>query len=215
MSDISQEIIDEYKLQEIVSSDGSIFIMAIRGMYGLPQAGLLATELLQKRLNKNGYRQSKLVPGLWKHDRRPIQFTLVVDNFGVKYIGEEPAIHLKDTLEGHYKVTNDWTGNRYIGISLDWDYKRRQVHLSMPGPAWIRVAPRPSNNSITTNQIHNSMHHSCVHQLTTAPRNNTLLKPHRHQLWTKRENDSYNRCAASSSSSAEQSILLSSAQSAL
>ena len=57
-------------------------------MYGLPQAGLLANELLEKRLNEAGYRQSKLklVPGLWKHDWRPIQFTLVVDDFGVKYV---------------------------------------------------------------------------------------------------------------------------------
>ena len=36
-------------------------------------------------------------------------------------------------LQEHYKVTLDWTGKRYIGISLDWDYKKRQVHLSMPG----------------------------------------------------------------------------------
>ncbi|KAL7523238.1 hypothetical protein ACHAXR_001576, partial [Thalassiosira sp. AJA248-18] len=72
MSDIPQEIIDEYKLNDIVSPDGSIYIMAIRGMYGLPQAGLLANELLEKRLNERGYRQSKLVPGLWKHDWRPI-----------------------------------------------------------------------------------------------------------------------------------------------
>ena len=52
-------------------------------MYGLPQAGLLANELLEKRLNKYGYYQSKLVPGLWTHEWRPIQFTLVVDDFGV------------------------------------------------------------------------------------------------------------------------------------
>ncbi|KAL7535731.1 hypothetical protein ACHAXR_006701 [Thalassiosira sp. AJA248-18] len=84
--------------------------MAIRGMYGLPQAGLLANKLLEKRLNENGYCQTKLVPGLWKHDWRPIQFTLVVNDFGVKYIGKEHAIHLKGTLEHHYKVTNDWTG---------------------------------------------------------------------------------------------------------
>ena len=101
-------------------------------MYGLPQAGLLANELLEKRLNKHGYRQSKLVPGLWKHDTRPIQFTLVVDDFGVKYVGEEHAQHLKTTLEEHYKLTCDWTGTRYIGITLDWDYNKRQVHLSMP-----------------------------------------------------------------------------------
>ena len=57
----------------------------------------------------------------------------MVDDFGVKYIGHEHAIHLKDTLEQHYKVTNDWTGKRYIDNTLDWDYTRRQVHLSMPG----------------------------------------------------------------------------------
>ena len=110
-----------------------IYIEANRGMYGLPQAGLLANKLLQKRLNKRGYHQSKLVPGLWKHEWRPIQFTLVVDDFGVKYVGKEHALHLKSTLEDNYGVTTEWDGKRYIGITLDWDYKRRQVHLSMPG----------------------------------------------------------------------------------
>ena len=59
----------------------------------------------KKRLNKHGYQQSKLVPGLWKHDTGLIQFTLVVDDFGVKYVGEEHAQHLKNTLEEHYKLT--------------------------------------------------------------------------------------------------------------
>ena len=95
LADIPQEIIDEYKLRDKATPHGSIHIEANKGMYGLPQAGLLANELLEKRLNENGYRQSKLVPGLWKHDWRPIQFTLVVDNFGVKYMGKEHAIHLK------------------------------------------------------------------------------------------------------------------------
>eukprot|EP00804_Cyclotella_cryptica_P002933 CCRYP_013286-RA/>CCRYP_013286-RA protein AED:0.46 eAED:0.46 QI:0/0/0/1/0/0/2/0/210 len=30
-------------------------------------------------------------------------------------------------------VTTDWTGSRYIGIALDWDYIKRRGHLSMPG----------------------------------------------------------------------------------
>ena len=101
-------------------------------MYGLPQSGLLANELLLKWLNTHGYHQSKLVPGLWKHKTRPIQFTLVVDYFGIKYEGEEHALHLKKTLEEHYKVTTDWTGARYIGITLNWDCKKQQVHLTMP-----------------------------------------------------------------------------------
>ena len=66
------------------------------------------------------------------HATQPIQFTLDVDNFVVKYVGEEHAQHLKNTLEQHYKLTCDWTGTGYIGITLDWDYNKRQMHLSKP-----------------------------------------------------------------------------------
>jgi len=41
---------------------------------------------------------------LWKHDTRPIIFSLVVDDFGVKYVGKENAPHLLDTVRG--KTTN-------------------------------------------------------------------------------------------------------------
>ena len=138
ISDIPEEIIIEYKLRDLVTDDGSIYIQANKGMYGLPQSGLLANELLEERLNRHGYRQSKLVPGLWRHDTRQIQFTLVVDDFGVKYIDKDDVQHLQHVLEEHYKITMDWDGRRYIGITLDWDYKRRKVHLSMPG--YIKAA---------------------------------------------------------------------------
>jgi hypothetical protein len=131
ISDIPDEVIREYKLREKATKNGSIYIRASRGMYSLPQAGLLANELLEKRLNKRGYWQSKLVPGLWKHDTRPIQFTLVVD-VGIKYVGKEHAQHLKNALKEHYKLTCDWTGKQYIGITLDWDYNKRHIHISMP-----------------------------------------------------------------------------------
>ena len=86
--------------------DGSIYTEVNKGMYGLPHAGLLANEIIEKRINKHSYRQSKLVPGLWKHDWRPIQFMLVVDDFRVKYVGKEHGIHLKMALEENFKVTN-------------------------------------------------------------------------------------------------------------
>jgi hypothetical protein len=124
LSDIPDKVIEEYKLREKATKNGSIYIKAKLGMYGLPQSGILANKLLEKRLNKHGYQQSKLVPGLWKHDTRPIQFTLVVDDFGVKYVGEEHAQHLKNMLEQHCTLTCDWTGTRYIGITLDWDYNK-------------------------------------------------------------------------------------------
>ncbi len=73
LTDIPDKVINKYKFREVATKNGSIYIRAKRGMYGLPQAGLLATKLLKKCLNKHGYQQSKLVPGLWKHDTRPIQ----------------------------------------------------------------------------------------------------------------------------------------------
>ncbi|EJK62785.1 hypothetical protein THAOC_16591 [Thalassiosira oceanica] len=133
MSDIPQEVIDEYKLVD-KAVNGFVYVEVSRGMYGLPQSGLLANELLESRLAKHGYRQSKLVPGLWKHDWRSIQFTLVVDDFGVKYVGRKHAVHLEDALRASgYRIKSDWTGTKYIGITLDWDYEKRHVHLSMPG----------------------------------------------------------------------------------
>jgi hypothetical protein len=135
IDDIPQEVIDEYKLKDKVTEKGYIYVKATKGMYGLPQAGLLANELLEKRLNEHGYFQSKLVPGLWSHQWRPIQFTLVVDDFGCKYVGKEHALHLQSVLKQFYPVTTEWDGTRYIGITLDWDYEKRQVHLSMPNYA--------------------------------------------------------------------------------
>ena len=68
LSDIPAEIITEYCLQHIAEQDGAIYVLVHLGMYSLPQAGLLANELLEKRLNTHGYHQSKLVPGLWTHE---------------------------------------------------------------------------------------------------------------------------------------------------
>ena len=82
--DIPDEIIAEYKLKEKTESNGTVYIVDNYGMYGLPQSGILANKILEKRLNKRGNHQIKLFPGLWKHEWRPLQFTLVVENFGVK-----------------------------------------------------------------------------------------------------------------------------------
>ena len=83
MVDMPDNIVEQYNLKEKATEDGYIYVAIKRGMYGLPQAGILAQELLVKRLNKHGYTQSKFTPGLWTHKWRPICFTLVVDDFGV------------------------------------------------------------------------------------------------------------------------------------
>jgi hypothetical protein len=83
-----QDIIKEYRLHNKVDIDGNVFCEVQQGMYGLPQAGIIAQDLLATRLHQANYRQSKVTPGYWNHEWRPISFTLVVDVFGVKYINK-------------------------------------------------------------------------------------------------------------------------------
>jgi hypothetical protein len=114
-------------------SDGHIYIKVKKGMYGPPQAGILANLLLAKRLAPHGYRHTKSTPGLWAHDTLPVTFSLVVVDFGIKYEGLANEHHLIHALEQHYTVSKDWTGALYYGITLHWDYLHRHVDLSMPG----------------------------------------------------------------------------------
>ncbi len=122
INDVPKEIGKQYNLREKVDSEGHIYIEVKKGMYGLPQAGILAQKLLEKQLNKHGYMQNKAIPGLWTHQLRPISFTLVVDDFGIKYIGQEHAMHLISILKKHYELSEDWKGTKFIGLTLKWDY---------------------------------------------------------------------------------------------
>jgi hypothetical protein len=101
-------------------------------MYGLPQEGIIAQELLAKRLKEHGYTQNETMPGLWTHKGHPFTFSLVVDNFKVKYIGEEHAQHLLQTVQKHYMCSIKKEGERYCGITIKWEYVEKKVHLLMP-----------------------------------------------------------------------------------
>eukprot|EP00956_Cyclotella_meneghiniana_P045361 scaffold364543_cov146-Cyclotella_meneghiniana.AAC.1 len=146
LSDIPEDVQTHYNLREKATKDGFVYVEIRRGMYGLPQGGLIAQELLEERLNKRGFYQSKFTPGLWLHKTRNIQFALVVDDFGIKYVKDEDAQYLIDSITPFYDITIDKEGKRFIGLTLEWDYKKRQVHISMPGyvvKALARFQHRP------------------------------------------------------------------------
>jgi hypothetical protein len=122
---------DLYNLTKIAEDNGNVYINFQKGMYGLPQAGILAHRLLEQRLNEHGYKQSQVTPGLQKHALRPISFTLCINNFGVKYVGQEYAKLLLQVLNMHYKCSQDWDSKKYLFIDIDWDYEQRKVHVLM------------------------------------------------------------------------------------
>ena len=100
---------------------GYVYVEIRIFIYGLPQAGKLANTALKEHLAPYGYFEVFHMPGLWRHITRPIAFSLVVDDFGVKYVNKDDADHLANSLKNAYKIAEDWTGGLYYGITLKWN----------------------------------------------------------------------------------------------
>jgi hypothetical protein len=130
LSRFPEEIIQKYNLNALAI--GWVYIEIRKGMYGLKQAGLLANQLLQIRLAPFGYYPAQHTPGLWLHKTLPISFTLVVDDFAVKYVDKHHAEHIRNALLRTYELTTDWTATVYSGMTLKWDYVKRTCDISMP-----------------------------------------------------------------------------------
>ena len=80
-----------------------------------------------------GYHPVPHSPGFWTHVSRPTVFTLCVDDFGIKYTTKDDANHLLNAIQSSYTISIDWEGKQYVGLSLNWNYDKRYVDLSMPG----------------------------------------------------------------------------------
>ncbi len=102
-------------------------------MYVLSHIGIITQKLLEEQLAKHRYHQSNKTPGFWKHDWRPISFSLIVENFGIKYMGKEHIDHLIKILKEFYVVDKEYEGKKYCRITLDFDYVKLQIHLLIPG----------------------------------------------------------------------------------
>ena len=90
-------MINQYQLKKYIK-EGFVYVKIRKAIYGLPQAKILANKLLKERLKPHGYYELPHTPGLWKHITQSNQFTLVVDNFGVKYVGHNHVDHLLATI---------------------------------------------------------------------------------------------------------------------
>ena len=110
-----------------------MYLESRQAIYSSPHAGAIANKLLRKCLAPTSNYECVHTPGLWWHVTRPIQFTLVVDDFGLKYIGNKHVEHLIKALKKDYKLAKDWESNLYCGITLDWNYEEGYLDISIPG----------------------------------------------------------------------------------
>jgi hypothetical protein len=128
---IPDRIMAEYDLYDKVHN-GFVYVEIRKGMYGLPYTEKIANDRLVQHLNAHGYKQAEHTLPL--HTQLSLlMFPLVVDDFGVQYNHRADAEHLTSTLKLLYETTADWSGTKYLGLTLRWDYKARTCDLSMPG----------------------------------------------------------------------------------
>jgi hypothetical protein len=118
---LPQDIIDQYHLNEKVTSDGWVYIEIRKGMYGLKNAAILAYKNLKQVLAPFGYRPIQGTVGLWGHETRRTRFCVTVDDFGVKHFNTSDLNHLLNALNSAYKCTIDRSGEDYCGLHLSWD----------------------------------------------------------------------------------------------
>jgi hypothetical protein len=131
VKNIPVETMIEFDLQQYANDDNVLF--QVDGtMYGHPVAGRIANADLVEHLGQHGYIQDPNIPSFFENAINQVSFTLVVDDFGIKYTGADTLKDLIRVLELRYIIKVDMSGKKYVGIRLDWDYVANTVTLDMP-----------------------------------------------------------------------------------
>jgi hypothetical protein len=137
---IPQGIVDQYKVKDITTPDGWVYIEIQQGMYGLKQAGIIAYQQLKTHLSTYNYYPVKRTPSLWRHCTRSTALCLIVDNFGVKYVSKADFEHLEQALSAQYTCSTNWTSSLYCGLTIKWNYQAQPRHIDVSTPGYISAA---------------------------------------------------------------------------
>ncbi len=113
IADMPDDVIEQYNLRDNTTPTAISIAKYKRGCMACHRPVSLPNNIVKERLQKHSYHQSQTTPGLWKHDPRSIRFSLVDNDFGVKYVGKENAQHLLDTVQHYYKCSCNKKGERY------------------------------------------------------------------------------------------------------
>jgi hypothetical protein len=112
---------ERYQLEHLVHNE-LVLVEIGKGMYGLPQAGKLANDVLVQHLSKFSHSPAGQTPGLFTYTTRPITFSLVVGDFGAQN-GMTSAHRMGcehvDALGSRYTITTEWPGARCLGLTLN------------------------------------------------------------------------------------------------
>jgi hypothetical protein len=137
---LSPLILDKHTLHTFIHNN--LILMEVnKSMYGFPHAGRIAQDILIERLAKHGNHETGTTC-LFRHNTNGVAFTLVVDDFGVKF--KDTADDLVRCLQLYYTLTIKKNATKFLGLTIAVDPIAREVRLSAPGAiskALQRFAP--------------------------------------------------------------------------
>ena len=81
---IPAEIFQQYRLKDL-SHKGFLYMEIQKCVYGLIQSEKLSNDKLMLHLDEYGYEPAPITSDFWRNQTRHLQFSLAVDDFGVKY----------------------------------------------------------------------------------------------------------------------------------
>jgi hypothetical protein len=156
---VPDDIQEKYKNRIIWVGDKTM-VRITKGIYGLPQAGRLAFEKLSRLLKKHDYTACRNTPCLFKHATNGVTFTLVVDDFAIKYTDKASVEHLFASIREECRLEVDWAGSKYIGMSVEYNRKERWLDIWMPG--YIAAALKRFGVVPSAKPTHGPMHFTPV-----------------------------------------------------
>jgi hypothetical protein len=180
--DIPSDIQMTYSMHNY-AVNGRVLMKLTKGIYGLPQAGFLAQQALIIHLAAHGYEEALHTPCLFTHKQLGTKFTLVVDDFLIKYTSEIAAQHLQDTLRRKYTITTDKSASKYIGIEMRWYYsldRRVEMHVmtgTQKALARFDITKHPTKDTLAPNKFLQPIYARGRQQQTDEPDTSAALTP--------------------------------------
>ena len=102
--------------------DGYVHTEVHVSMHEFSQIGMLAHKDLKQQLASHSYTPVTFILGLWTYESHWISFTLVVNDFGIKYTSLSSLNHLLNVLKTFCTITTNMNSNLYICVSLQWKW---------------------------------------------------------------------------------------------
>ena len=94
----TEELRKEYNMDGFIYKDGYVYCEIRKGVYGLKEAGCVASQNLVNNLAPFGYEPMPCTPGLWRHNTHRTTFTLAVYDFGITHFNQDDIYHLLNAL---------------------------------------------------------------------------------------------------------------------